>query len=317
MPPEDETTTDAPETSEIDDGDLTSDQESGNISDILVEALEADEEAPDESQDGPAEDAGELSTDETAAPDESDPRDLEIQRLKELVTSSQDSITKLTEILTKKGLQDVEPKVEPAPRVSEEALHLALYGQSGDEGAWKALPAHERQEATRLAREHFAREAKFARDPRARYEDLKKPVMDDVLKLIEPLVSDYFQRQAEAAQREFAGDVTDPADRKRLSEIYQSVPGAKGGLKEQRDALKIAKALFDVEKQKAEVARDKQKVDAKKRDLKAVDKAKNKSTSGGRRSANAQPNQRPKYLDSDTPESYSRKLQAFYTTSGG
>jgi hypothetical protein len=337
---------DNPSAETADQGDLTSESSSGSIHDIIARAI-ADAEAPSDGEDGPsAEDAeGELSeiSDDEADQDENledpeqdaqaddeseqeppaetpapeqpkteDPRDLEIQRLKDLVTSSQETVTKLTEVLTQQGLTVAQAKPDArSNKISDTAIRLALYGNPNEEDAWKALPAHERAEATRLAQEHMLRESRYVQDPTARYQDVRPAVLQDVYQLLEPVIKDYYKRQADDAFREAAGAVTDPADKKRLAEIYKTIPGAKANLAEQREALKLAAAQLTIEKQKSELERDRQKVDAKKRQQQAIAQSKNKGTSGGRRSAVGQNKERPRLKPGEDLAAYAERLQSF------
>lgn len=335
MPPED----DAPPDESPDQGDLTSGDVSGSIHDIIARAI-ADAEAPSDSEDGPAE-AGELSEDDAADSDETvedpdeepqadeqseqeppvapepqpepppdDTRDAEIQRLKDLVTSSQETVTKLTEVLTKQGLSVAQARPQQ-PRVSEAALQLALFGRSDEEDAWKALPAQERAEATRLAREHFARETRNALDPKARYQEIQQVVLEDVARLLAPVLQDYERRTAEDAFREVVGDLKDPGDKKRLAEIYRALPGSKATIAEQQASLKLAAQSLSVEKQKSQLERDQQKVDARKRQQQVVSQSKNKGTSAGRRSIGANNRERPKLRPGQNLADYAAQLENF------
>lgn len=302
---------------EIPEEGLTNEPESVSINDIITRAIEAaGNDAPAEVEDGPADDesAGELPNEtepaadsdepqadepvaadtQPASPDEEEAKP-EVESLRDLALTSQESVNKLLEIHAKDLAERQKPKVAEVPRVSEEALHLALHGRPEDEEAWKALPANVRAAATKAAREHLARETRAALDPKARYQEIRQAVLDDLASLVQPLVEDLHRRKAEDVYREIAGSV-EPGDKKRLAEIYQAVPGAKSTIEQQREALKLATLKLEVEKQTAALAKDRQKIDAKKRDRAAVDAAKNKGTNAGRRvpAGGNQTRERPK-----------------------
>jgi hypothetical protein len=285
-----------------------SDDETGELpADNGADAEETETEAPDEGAEdvAPTEAPVEEKPAEQAPPPP-DPREAEIAALKDLVAQSQQAIRDLVAARQ-------QPATAPthSSKVSEEAVRLALFG--GQEGAeqWKALNPQERAEAERVAREYFKREAKVAVNPAARFEEIRELVLSEVAQAFGPLVQDFYDRQAAETFKSVAGDIKDPADRKRLQELYAQSPGSTGNsLREQKAALELAKQRLDIERQKKQLEAKEQKLLAKDRQETA-----NRNTRLGGKSApvrrpDGASNKRPEWKDGENMLDFFNKAMA-------
>ena len=251
---------DGPESDE-DSGELTAD----TAVDAEATEIEQTEEAPvEEPAEEPAAEAAQATEAPAPAPEaKPDPRDAEIAALKDLVAQSQQAIRDLVAVR-----QQPEKPQPPQSKVSEDAVRLALFGGAEGSEAWKALNPTDRAEAERVAREYFKREAKAAVDPAARYQEIRDQVLADLSEVVAPLVQDFYDRQASQTFQTIAAPVIkDPADKKRLQELYSQQPGSRGkSLAEQKAALQTAVERLEIERAKKALEAREQKLTAKQLD---------------------------------------------------
>lgn len=274
---------DGPE-SDDDPGELTADD---GIDAEVESEIEQDAEAPDEEPQPEPDAEGDKPEEPTkdAPPAQPDPRDAEIDRLKDLVAQSQQIVSLLVEQQTQRATLPTAPAA-PKHQVPEEAVKLALFG--GDDDAWKALPAQTRSEAQKIARTYAEREARAALDPSARFAEIQDQVNLAVADLVKPLMQDFYDRQAKSTFEAVAGDLKDPNDRRRLAEVYQTLPGSHSrSWDEQRAALETAAKLVQIERQTATLKTEEQRIQAKQRQQQAnrATRLKDSGGGGGRRSA--------------------------------
>lgn len=246
---------DGPESHE-DPGELTAENSDG------TEETESDQtEAPVEEPSGDAEPA-KPAVETPPAPVAPDPHKAEIERLTGLVAQSQQLIANLVARQT----QPAQPTAK-TPSVSEEAVRLALFGGAEGSDAWKALSPQDRSAAEQVARDYFKREAKAAVNPAARFNEIEEQVLLKVSEIVGPLVQDFYDRQAAQTFQDVAGSIKDPAEKKRLQELYSLHPGSRGQtLNEQKTALEVAAQRLDIERQKKELEARELKLVAKQRD---------------------------------------------------
>ncbi len=287
-----------------------SDEESGELPaengvDAEESKVEQAEAAPVEEPSGDTEPAKPVV--ESPAPPVPDPRDAEIRQLKDLVAQSQQAIRDLA--VQQRAAQAPQPQM---PKVSEDAVRLALFGGQEGQEAWKSLNPQDRAEAERVAREYFRREAKAAVNPAARFEEIREHVLAEVSDLVQPLVQDFYDRQAARTFEKVAGHVKDPADRQRLKELYSQHPSSRGAtLDEQRIALETAAQRLDIERQKKALEEKEQRIAAKTRQ----DQANRNARLGGkgssvRRSDAPTNTKQPAWDDGENMNDFVNKLLA-------
>ena len=275
---------DGPE--EIPEGELPEDDDSPSTEDD--ESAEADEpdteEVEQEEKEG---DDDEVVEDEPKAEAKDDPRDAEIEALKELARSqNQQLIDILGKQVALNQQQAQAPKEPQAPAIRDEVAQLALFG--GDEEAWKALSPVERAEGTKFAKAYMARVTRHAKNPEALYTDLvQAQVQAEIQKAMAPLLQDTHKQRGQVLIERHAKDLLEN-HRERLLEVFNELPGSRSdNWKDLEASLKAASTLVRNEVSRQDLETRERKVETSKRQKRAnKEAAQKRGRRGSGRSSN-------------------------------
>jgi hypothetical protein len=246
-----------PDESDDEDADVSTDGDDEQPGDDEPEETDED---PSEGDEQPEE------TDETPEESEDEPSSNAKQ-----IALLQEQIKLLTHVALKGGNQVPTPQAPPTPtedEVPDQILRAVLFG--GPESVdWTKLPSGLRDKVTPIAERYLKSEILAARNPTARYQQIQSLVAQDVFTLIEPLLSDYHNRNADSIKAKHLDPLKDPKLRKRAEAIYRDLPGSRASTwadreKTMRAAVATAKAeAFDKkasdQKQKTSAGKAQQK----------------------------------------------------------
>ena len=134
------------------------------------------------------------------------------------------------------SLQGRRQQQQPAPKRTletqqlEDAFRLSLFGTAEDKEAYEALPPTVKKKAKDAVQRYSQEETLNILYPEKRYTDqIRYFVMQDVQQYVQQamggLTQDYNARKAENVFSKYESNFTSDADRKRLLEVMDTIPG--------------------------------------------------------------------------------------------
>ena len=248
---------------EDDDSSELTDQEIAEITGEFSASDEGETEDEDDSElpegDGDSETTGETGDDPTS-------------KLEERVAAQDKQIQDLL-VRQRELLDNLSPKKEEAqelPRAIDPQLQAALrtlwYGGEKATEQWERYPTHVQQQAREFAQWDQARDVAHRLDDERFYQDrIQRYVEATVEKLTKPLVK--YQSQGRASQliSKHEDVLQTTEDKLAVAKILDEIPG-EGSLEKK---LSLAVELFRARRGQAELAKTKEKVTNKERDLRA------------------------------------------------
>lgn len=251
------------------------------------EDFSQDEESPLEEPEGELSDES-ADQDVTAdAPEEppapvADPRDDRIRGLEAMVGDLQ---SKLLDILTatqQHQRQAPAPAPQPrAPEVADEVVRMALFGGNPEE--WERVDPATKAKAQKIALDYATREAKYATDPGARYQEVREKVVEDVYRIFGPVIQSHYDRIAQESVQKYAQEFSTESDKARLREVLYQIPGHDSSdPRAFQQAFNLAAERVRVEKKAQEIAEREQRLQAEQRQRDANRQAARRNNRGQR-----------------------------------
>lgn len=310
MASESEDEDEEPEAEVLDDGEAGPADPEGAPTDEADDAT-ADEEADEAPEDEEATPEAEKPAEPEEKPAPADPNDERLKRLESLVQQSQQAQNLLLDILAKQQAPVPAQPQRTQDDVSQEALRIALFGNTAPDGEerWKALDPRERARAVKFAQNYADAETKFALDPKARYrEQLRQLVLEDVYQVVGPLLQERHNAEAKALFEAHAKGM-EQTDVERMSALFYADSRSRAGsFQDQKLAFEAAAAQAKYEKQARELTSKSRDVQAVQRQEAANKAAARKKQTRGTKGRGG-PNPRPKYTPGTNMLEYMKKLQ--------
>lgn len=286
------------------DQDSFESDESGELTEDADPQAEADAEpSPDVETPEATEDV-----DEEAPPQQVDLRDARISKLEADLAESIQTNQRILDILAQQHQRLQAPPAAPKVDLPDDVIRMALFGGATEED-WNRLPPDQKRAARDMAQAYAEREIRYAKDPEARLKELRPLIQQEARALVAPYLQERETARAREVFTKHAGDL-DATDRKRLQEIYSTIPLSQSPhFEDQAAAFELAAERVRVEKERRSLQESKVRVATRESQQKAARAASRKGSRKGSGNTPA-PNVRPPMGEFESPLEYAERLRS-------